>query len=147
MFSGDPNVITNANLIKNISYEEMLEAATNGAKVLHNRSVSVAKKYKLPIFVKHFRNSKGGTIVEERNGLEEYGPKIISFEKKLTKISLIGDGMFSNMDYMSKIYEVASKMNVKIYMISCNELCINILVKEEQAEEFGNAIHNELIKK
>lgn len=148
VFSGDPNVIHNATLIKNISYEEMLEAATCGAKVLHNRSVSVAKKYKLPIVVKHFSRSNGGTQVGLKNeSLEEYGPKIITFEKNLTKISLVGDGMLSNIDYLGKIYEIAKEMNVKIYMVSCNEISLSIAVNTKDAESFGNRIHDEIILK
>jgi len=146
VFSGDPNVIHNASLIKSISYEEMLEAATCGAKVLHNRSVSVAKRYKLPIIVKHFSRSNGGTeVIEKYETLEKYGPKLITFEKDLIKISLVGDGMFSNIDYLGKIYEIAKEMNVKIYMVSCNELSLSIAVNSKDAEKFGNRIHDEII--
>lgn len=146
VFSGDPNVIHNASLIKNISYEEMLEAATCGAKVLHNRSVSVAKKYKLPIMVKHFNRSNGGTqVMEKCEKIEEYGPKLITFEKDLIKISLVGDGMFSNIDYLGKVYEIAKEMNVKIYMVSCNELSLSIAVKSNDAEQFANRLHDEII--
>lgn len=148
VFSGDPNVIHNASLIKNISYEEMLEAATCGAKVLHNRSVSVARKYKLPIVVKHFSRSNGGTeVMEKHETFEEYGPKIIAFEKGLTKISLVGDGMFSNIDYLGKIYELAKEMNVKIYMVSCNEMSLSIAVSTNDAQNFGNRIHDEIVLK
>lgn len=148
VFSGDPNVISKASLIKNISYEEMLEAATCGAKVLHNRSVSVAKKYKLKLVVKHFCRSNGGTLVMEKfDTLEEYGPKIITFEKDLTKLSLVGDGMFSNIDYLGKVYEIAKEMNVKIYMVSCNELSLSIAISSKDAEKFANRIHDELILK
>lgn len=146
VYSADPNVIESATLIKNISYDEMLEAATCGAKVLHNRSVSVARKYKLPIVVKHAVNSRGGTEMSNDN-LEEYGPKLITFERDLTKISIVGDGMYSDVSYMSKIYEIAKDMNVKIFIVSCNELSINILVKSEVAESFAARLHDEMILK
>jgi len=147
VFSGDPNIIHNASLMQNISYEEMLQAATCGAKVLHNRSVSVARKYKLPI-VKHFSRSNGGTVVmEKRETLEEYGPKLITFEKDLIKISLVGDGMFSNIDYLGKVYELAREMNVKIYMVSCNEISLSIAVNASDAEKFGNRIHDDIMLK
>lgn len=144
IYTGDPNIIRNASLIKNISYDEMLEAATCGAKVLHNRSVSVARRYKLSVVVKHIKNSTGGTIMVGNN-FEEYGPKLITFERDLIEVTLVGDGMLSNVDYLSTIYEIAKEMNIKIYMVSCNELSINILVKSSVAEEFANKVHNSLI--
>jgi len=49
IYSADPKIINNAKLIDTISYDEMLEAASAGAKVLHNRSVNMAKKYDLEI--------------------------------------------------------------------------------------------------
>lgn len=146
IYSADPNIIENATLIKNISYAEMLEAATCGAKVLHNRSVSVAKKYSLPVIVKHAKNSRGGTEMSNSN-LEEYGPKLVTFERDLTKVALVGDGMYSNVEYMTKIYEIANKLNIKIYMVSCNELSINVLVKSDVAESFASALHEEMILK
>lgn len=146
VYSADPNVIPKAVLIKNISYDEMLEAATCGAKVLHNRSVSVARKYNMPVMVKNATNSRGGTIMT--NGeLEEYGPKLVTFERDLTKVSLVGDGMYSNVKYMTKVYEIAEKMDIKIYMVDTNELSINILVKSEVAESFASALHEEMILK
>lgn len=53
IYSADPRIITKAKLLKNISYDEMLEAATAGAKVLHNRSVNIGKKNNVPITVKN----------------------------------------------------------------------------------------------
>ena len=81
------------------------------------------------------------------DNLEEYGPKLITFERDLTKISIVGDGMYSDVSYMSKIYEIAKDMNVKIFMVSCNELSINILVKSEVAESFAARLHDEIILK
>ena len=65
VFTADPNIIENARKITHISYNEMLEAASSGAKVLHNRAVNLAKKYKLKIRVKNTGNNKRGTLVTD----------------------------------------------------------------------------------
>ena len=52
VFTADPRVVKNPQKIDNISYDEMLEMASLGAKVLHNRCVEIGKKYNVPIYVK-----------------------------------------------------------------------------------------------
>ena len=63
IYSADPRIITKAKLLKNISYDEMLEAATAGAKVLHNRSVNIGKKNNVPITVKNSQKDTEGSTV------------------------------------------------------------------------------------
>ena len=73
------------------SYDEMLEAATAGAKVLHNRAVKKEKKYRLKINVKNTRGDNEGTEVDETNIINEcYKAKIVAEQKGLSKITLIG---------------------------------------------------------
>ncbi len=147
VFSTDPNVINSAKLINNISYDEMLEAATAGAKVLHNRSVSLAKKYKLNVNVKNTRGENTGTIVTDtENVSEEYNPKILAIQKGLARVTIIGEQMYSNVEYISKIYEVAKENNVVIYMLSFSEVAINIIVAESMANDFANALHGKFIE-
>ena len=146
VFSADPNIINSAKLINNISYDEMLEAATAGAKVLHNRSVSLAKKYKLNVNVKNTRGDNLGTIVTNtENVSEEYNPKILAIQKGLARITIIGDQMYSNVDYIAKIYDVAKQNNVVIYMLSFSEVAINIVVAESMADNFANVLHDKFI--
>ena len=147
VFSADPNVIGNAKLIENISYDEMLEAATAGAKVLHNRSVGIAKKYKMKVMVKNTRGNKEGTLVYKGNDdvSEDVKSKIIAVEKDLSKISVIGQNFISNPQYITKIYETASKMNIVIHILNLSETKVSIIVKEKDAKEFANILHEKLI--
>lgn len=148
VFSTDPNVVSSARLINKVSYDEMLEAATAGAKVLHNRAVSMAKKYKLNLNVKNTRGENEGTFVTEQNNIdEEYSSKILAVQKNLAKITIIGEHMYSNLDYLWKIYNLAKENNVDIYMLSFSEIAINIVVSENCADEFTKLLHNILIEK
>lgn len=145
IYTGNPKIIKKAKLLESISYNEMLEAASAGAKVLHNRSIGMAKEYNIPILVRNSNKNNGGTIVNNKKNIkEDYNPKTIAIEEDLTKISVIGLGCETNPKYISKIYFVAKKLNTKIHMITVNEMCICILIKQDEVEEFVNEIHNEI---
>lgn len=146
VFSSDPNMVGNAKLINSVSYDEMLEAATAGAKVLHNRAVSLAKKYKLNLNVRNTRGEDKGTVITEENNIDEsYVTKILAIEKNLAKITIIGEHMYSNVDYIWKIYNIAKENDVIIYMLSFSEIAINIIVSENNADKFASLLHDTFV--
>lgn len=146
VFSTDPNIISSAKLINNISYDEMLEAATAGAKVLHNRAVSLAKKYKLNLSVKNTKGESRGTIVTEGENIDEtYNTKVLAIQKGLARITIIGEHMYSNVEYISKIYNLAKENNVIIYMLSFSEIAINLIVSEINSDKFASVLHDCLV--
>jgi len=147
VFSSDPNVIDNTKLIESISYDEMLEAATAGAKVLHNRSVGIGKKYKMKIRVKNTRSNNPGTLVYKGNNdvSENVTFKMLAIEKDLAKVSVIGQNFISNPEYLTKIYELARKMNIVIHILNLSETMVSIIIKDKDAKEFANILHEKLI--
>ncbi|HEY9841322.1 MAG: aspartate kinase [Candidatus Sericytochromatia bacterium] len=74
VYTTDPNVVPEAHKLSEISYEEMLELAQLGAKVLHPRSVECAKKYRTMIHVRSSFNSSEGTYVKDMKDLEIHRP-------------------------------------------------------------------------
>ncbi|MCL5408512.1 MAG: aspartate kinase [Candidatus Omnitrophica bacterium] len=70
VFTTDPRIVPEAKIISEISYEEMLEMASAGAKVMQARAVEIAQKYKIPFMVKSTFSERGGTMVKEMT-LEE----------------------------------------------------------------------------
>ncbi len=146
IYSADPKIINNAKLIDTISYDEMLEAASAGAKVLHNRSVNMAKKYDLEITSKcTFSNSRGSIVSDSVN--EDTQVHFITKKDDISKICIVGPMMLSNKDAISKIYKVADEENIQIYMISFSELSINVIVDLNKAELFMKKLHENLIEK
>lgn len=146
IFSADPRVIPGAKLLKNISYHEMLEAASAGAKVLHNRSVNVGKKFKMPIFVKNAqKNGRGSMVTDNTENMEEQKIKFITKKDDISKICLVGDMMMSNKEAIEKIYHLAKEENITIYMISFSELSINIIVDRDKSTQFMHQLHDELV--
>ncbi len=70
VYTADPRVVPDARKIEEITYDEMLELASLGAKVLHNRSVELAKKYKVNLVVRSSLNNHSGTYVKEETKVE-----------------------------------------------------------------------------
>lgn len=70
VYTADPRMVPDAQKIEEITYDEMLELASLGAKVLHNRSVELAKKYKVNLVVRSSLNNHSGTYVKEETKVE-----------------------------------------------------------------------------
>ena len=90
VFTADPRKVPNARKLEVISYDEMLELATLGAGVLHNRSVEMAKKYGVTLVVRSSLNNSEGTIVKEVKNMEKMLVSGVAADKDTTRISLIG---------------------------------------------------------
>ena len=75
VYTADPNIVSSARLLKEVSYEEMLEMARVGAQVLHPRAVELARKHKLPLRVRNtFDPDHEGTILRGAGEMEIYRP-------------------------------------------------------------------------
>jgi len=90
VYTADPRVVKNAKKLKEITYDEMLELATLGAKVLHNRSVEMAKKYGVPLVVRSSLNTTEGTVVKEVVEVEEMLITGVAADKNTARVSAIG---------------------------------------------------------
>ena len=90
VFTADPRVVPNARKIEEITYDEMLELATSGAKVLHSRSVEMAKKYGVQMVVRSSLNESEGTTVKEVVKMEKMLITGVASDKNTARISVIG---------------------------------------------------------
>jgi aspartate kinase len=89
VYTTDPNICSKAKKLKKISYDEMLEAASLGAKVLQIRSVEFAKKYSVPIHVRSSFNEEEGTmVVKEETDMEKVAVSGIAYDKNQARITL-----------------------------------------------------------
>ncbi|MFQ5543124.1 MAG: aspartate kinase [Nitrospiria bacterium] len=91
IYTTDPNIVPSARLISKISYEEMLEMASLGAKVLHTRAVEFAMKYNVPVRVRSSFNDHEGTLVtEEDQEMEQELVSGVTYDKHQAKVTLVG---------------------------------------------------------
>jgi aspartate kinase len=90
VFTSDPRLCPQAKKLARISYDEMLELASLGAKVLQNRSVEFAKRYRVPLHVRSSFNDEEGTwVVSEEQGMEEVNVAGVTHDRNQAKITLL----------------------------------------------------------
>ncbi|MGN0154964.1 MAG: aspartate kinase [Lachnospiraceae bacterium] len=90
VFTADPRKVPNARKLDQITYDEMLELATLGAGVLHNRSVELAKKQGVQLVVRSSLNTSEGTIVKEDTKMEKMLVSGVAADKDAARVALIG---------------------------------------------------------
>ncbi len=90
VYTADPRFVKNAKKLDDISYDEMLELASLGANVLHNRSVEMAKKYNVNMAVKSSLNKNEGTFVKGVNKVEKMLVRGVARDNDVARISLCG---------------------------------------------------------
>lgn len=89
VYTADPNLCSSARKIDRISYDEMLELASLGAKVLDIRSVSLAKRYKVPLHVRStFTDTEGTWVVEEEKDMESNPVSGVTYNKNEARITI-----------------------------------------------------------
>jgi aspartate kinase len=91
VFSADPSVVPSAHMWPEISYEEAIEMASNGAKVLHPRAAEVCMAYQVPIHVRSSFKATGGTWIRkgEEMVMEQAAVVGVSSEKEIAKVTLL----------------------------------------------------------
>ncbi len=220
VYTADPRFIKNAKKLESISYDEMLELATLGAKVLNNRSVEIAKKHKVELEVLSSFVEVPGTIVKEdanmekmlisgvakdnnvakiaitnipdaqgwafrifsklsardinidtilqsaeHNGkrdifftvnedkladameaLEKYCESVegvgLSYDKNVSKISIVGAGMQTHAGVAAKMFEALFTANIDIQMIATSEIKVSVIVSQDSADEAVRTVHD-----
>src|SRR6184192_3109533 len=91
VYTADPRIVPGAKKLSEISYDEMLELASLGAKVMQSRSVEVAKKFEVVFEVRSSLNDNPGTIVkEETRNMEDVVIRGVSLDKNQAKVTLVG---------------------------------------------------------
>ena len=115
VYTADPRVVPNAKKMKEITYDEMLELATLGAKVLHNRSVEMAKKYGVQLVVRSSLNRAEGTVVKEDVDVESMLVSGVAVDKNAARVALIG--LKDEPGVAFKLFDTLAKKNINVDVI------------------------------
>jgi len=119
IYSADPRLVKGAKKIKNITYEEILEMAALGSKVLHPRSVELAMKYDINIHVRSsFTKTNGSMVLKEESKLEKEVVTGISASESEANISL--KGIPDRPGVAGKIFSILAIANINVDMIVQN---------------------------
>lgn len=116
VYTADPRLVPTARKLKEITYDEMLDLATLGAGVLHNRSVEMAKKYGVRLVVRSSLNNSEGTVVKEVvNKVERMIISGVALDKNADRISVIGIQDMPGSAF--KLFNTLAKKNINVDII------------------------------
>ena len=115
VYTADPRIVPNARHLDEITYDEMLELASQGAGVLHNRSVELAKKFRVDLEVLSSLERKPGTKVKEVTKVEKTTIAGVAKDTSIARIALIG--LRHNPGVAFQVFDLLSKHNINVDLI------------------------------
>lgn len=115
IYTADPRVVKTARKLSEITYDEMLDLATLGAGVLHNRSVEMAKKYGVQLVVRSSLTEEEGTIVKEDAKMERMLVSGVAADKNTARISVVG--LIDKPGTAFALFDILAKANINVDMI------------------------------
>jgi aspartate kinase len=119
VFTADPRIVPEAHKLKEIGYEEMLELATLGAKVMHSRAVELGQVYNMPILVASSFNDKPGTIIHGGIPMEVRNKvRGIAHDLNVAKVTVVG--VPDRPGIASAVFEPLAKANISVDTIVQN---------------------------
>mgnify|MGYP001018945214 FL=1 len=138
VYTADPRIVPKARKLEEITYDEMLDLATLGAGVLHNRSVEMAKKYGVQLVVRSSLNDHEGTIVKEETSVERMLISGVALDKNTARISVIGLKDEPGMAF--RLFNMLAKegINVDVILQSIgreNSKDISFTISRDEADE------------
>ena len=147
VYTADPRKVTTAKKLQEITYDEMLEMATLGAGVLHNRSVELAKKHGVQLVVRSSLTKEEGTVVKERIMMPQAEISGVAGDDDAARISVTG--LEDEPGVAFRLFNILAKKNINIDIIlqsvgQNGKKDISFTVKEEDAELAVNTIKEHL---
>ena len=112
VYTADPRIVPDARKMPEVTYEEMLEFASLGAKVLHSRCVEMARRYNVNLGVKSSMSEEEGTVVKETTKMEKMLISGVAVDKNIAKIAV--SGMKGNPESTFRLLNLMAKNGVNI---------------------------------
>ncbi len=144
VYTCDPRIVPNARKIEVIAYDEMLEMASSGSKVMQSRSVEFAKKFEVPFEVRSSFNTNRGTIVkEETPGLENVVVRGISVERNQAKVTItnVPDKPGAASRIFTTLAEAGVIVDVIVQNVSMSGITdISFTMNRDELEKTGQAL-------
>lgn len=144
VYTADPRLVKGACKLEAITYDEMLELATLGAQVLHNRSVEMAKKYNVDLEVVSSFTRNPGTRVKEGSDMEKMNVSGVARDNNCARVALIN--LPDEPGVAFKVFSLLAKhkINIDIILQSVGlkgRKSISFTIPEDKAEEVGHILN------
>ncbi|KDR94083.1 aspartate kinase [Peptoclostridium litorale DSM 5388] len=143
IYTVDPRIFSDAKKLDEISYEEMVELSSLGAKVMHSRSVELAQKYNIPIYVGESCSDKKGTYIREVNKMEN--KPITGIAVSDADVSITLEDINYDINMLSDIFESIANKKINIDMISQTapsngKVSLSFTIPEDEIDECINIL-------
>ena len=144
VYTADPRLVPDARKLEAITYDEMLELATLGAQVLHNRSVEMAKKYNVDLEVVSSFTRNPGTKVKEGSDMEKMNVSGVARDNNCARVAIIN--LPDEPGVAFKVFSLLAKhkVNIDIILQSVGQKgrkSITFTIPEDKAEEVGKILN------
>ena len=148
VFTGDPRIVAKAHKIKHINYDEMIEFAHSGAKILQEKSVRYAKHYQVKVQVLSSFTGNPGTII---SNISENRPVLgVSISSQVSntyknlavaKISVIGTNIGGNTELIRQLQQILETENIAILSVEISSMVLSFVVNEEYKFDATRLLH------
>ena len=164
VYLADPRIVPDVKKMKEVSYDEMLELSSMGAKVLHNRCVEIGKKYNVPIFVKStFEKESIGTKISDNKNLEDLVINGVTKDDYISRITIIG--LENKIGKTYEIFKLLAEKSINVdvimqtlgenvakdiaFTVKMNDLDKTLKILEENKEKINakEILHSENLSK
>jgi len=139
IMSADPSLVSSADVIPEISYEEAGEMAFFGARVLHPRSMYPARSHSIPVRIKSFRDpGHPGTLIRDEKECEGF-LKAVTGRSDITLIDITSNRMLGQYGFLSKIFSVFEALKLSVDLIATSEVSVSCTLDENHDAELLKA--------
>lgn len=147
IYTADPNKVRSAFVIESLSYQEALELAYFGAKVLHPMTIAPVFELKIPVYIKNsFNPTAKGTYISAASTKSSYAIKGLTSIDHVALINIEGAGMIDVSGIAARIFQVLQQKNVSVILIAqaSSEYSICFAVSAQHADLAMNALEENL---
>ena len=141
VFTADPRIVPDARKLDGLTYDEMLELASLGAKVLHPRSVEIARRFRAPIHVRSSFHDGDGTFIGKGGSMEQVVIRGIAHDPDVAILSVVGEGLATSPGTAGEVFAALAAEKVNIDLISTSSITITCIVRKEDLERAVRALH------
>lgn len=141
--SADPNLLSTAKILPEISFAEAAELAVFGAKILHPKTLWPAIRKGIPVFVGHSKTfASEGTHIVPNLPPSVQGPRAVAIRRDQRLVTLTSLRMLHAAGYLSRIFEILSRYDISVDMVTTSEISVALTL--DNPADFSAAVQSEL---
>ncbi|TYP92787.1 aspartate kinase [Fodinibius salinus] len=139
LFSANPHAVPSARLLKHLSYAEAQEIATNGANILHPRSIMPVRKHQIPLHVRCTEHPElEGTVISADAASDEALVKALAVRDDVTLVSMNSLGMWQEVGFLADAFETFKQYGLSIDLVSTSQSNVTVSLDPGLNDHFAD---------